>query len=141
AVPGPGHQSGVHLVQSAGVAEQDQRGRRGCGSGRPQDARDLAEGKFAFEDTVVEALLGSEFHGRALSGVLAKRRSRQTYRRTVTPEGSTHVETFTGTTSSVSRTVSGKLAVVAAIHQTGFAGARGPAAKAVTLSQQDPTDS
>ena len=64
-VPGPGHQSGVHLVQSAGVAEQDQRGRCGCGSGRPQDAGDLAEGELAFEDAVVEALFGSELHGRA----------------------------------------------------------------------------
>ena len=62
-VPGPGHQSGIHLAQSAGVAEQDQRRRRGCG--RPQDAGDLAEGEFAFEDAVVEALFGSESHGRA----------------------------------------------------------------------------
>jgi hypothetical protein len=37
-----------------------------------------------------------------------ERRSRTTYRPTVTPEGSTHIETFTGTTSSFSRTVSGK---------------------------------
>jgi hypothetical protein len=65
AVPGPGHQPGVHRVQSAGVAEQDQRGRCGCGSGRPQDAGDLAEGEFAFEDAVVEALFGGESHGRA----------------------------------------------------------------------------
>jgi hypothetical protein len=35
----------------------------------------------------------------------------------VTPEGSTHVDTFTGTTSSVSRTASGKLAVVAVVRQ------------------------
>jgi hypothetical protein len=41
-----------------------------------------------------------------------ERRSRTTtYRPTVTPEGSTHVEMFTGTTSSVSRTVAGKVAV------------------------------
>lgn len=64
-VPGPGNQSGVHLVQSAGVADQDQRGRCGCGSGRPQDAGDLAEGEPAFEDAVFEALFGSESHGRA----------------------------------------------------------------------------
>jgi hypothetical protein len=70
-----------------------------------------------------------------------KRRSRTTYRPTVTPEGSTHVETFTGTTSSVSRTAPAKLAVVAVLRQQVFADAPGPAAKAVTLSQQDPTDS
>jgi hypothetical protein len=62
-VPGPGDEPGVHLVQSAGVAHQDQR--RGCGYRRPQEAGDLAEGEFAFEDTVVEALFGSESHGRA----------------------------------------------------------------------------
>ncbi len=62
-VPGPGHQPGVALVQSAVVAAQDQRGR--CGSRRPQDAGDLAEGEFAFEDAVVEALFRSESHGRA----------------------------------------------------------------------------
>ena len=45
------------------VADQDQRSR--CGSRRPQDAGDLAEGEFAFEDAVVEALFGSESHGRA----------------------------------------------------------------------------
>jgi hypothetical protein len=64
-LPGPGHQSGVHLAQSAGVAEQDQRRRCGRGCGRPQDAGDLAEGEFALEDAVVEALFGSESHGRA----------------------------------------------------------------------------
>jgi hypothetical protein len=52
-------------VQSAGVAEQDQRGRCGCGSGRPQDAGYLAEGEVALEDTVVEALFRTESHGRA----------------------------------------------------------------------------
>jgi len=46
-----------------------------------------------------------------------ERRSRTTYRPTVTPEGSTHVDTFTGTTSSFSRTASGKLAVVAVVRQ------------------------
>jgi hypothetical protein len=50
-------------VQAAVVADQDQRGR--CGSRRPQDAGDLAEGEFAFEDDVVEALFGDESHGRA----------------------------------------------------------------------------
>jgi hypothetical protein len=63
-VPGPGHQPGEPLVHvAATVADQDQRGR--CGSRRPQDAGDLAEGEFAFEDAVVQALFGSESHGRA----------------------------------------------------------------------------
>ncbi len=39
----------------------------------------------------------------------------------MTPEGSTHVNTaFTGTTSSFSRTASGKVAVVAVVHQRVF---------------------
>ena len=50
-------------------------------------------------------------------GSALERRSRTTYRPTVTPEGSTHVDTFTGTTSSFSRTASGKLAVVAVVRQ------------------------
>jgi len=50
-------------------------------------------------------------------GSARERRSRTTYRPTVTPEGSTHVDTFTGTTSSVPGTVPGKVAVVAAIRQ------------------------
>src|SRR5690348_16475591 len=51
-------------------------------------------------------------------GSARERRSRTTYRPTVTPEGSTHVDTaFTGTTSSFSRTASGKLAVVAVVRQ------------------------
>jgi len=62
-VPGPPRQPRVHLVQSAGVAHQDQRGR--CGRRRPHDAGKLAEGEFAFEDAVVEALFRSESHGRA----------------------------------------------------------------------------
>src|SRR4051812_2304444 len=41
-------------------------------------------------------------------GSARERRSRTTYRPTVTPEGSTHVDTFTGTTSSFSRTASRK---------------------------------
>jgi hypothetical protein len=64
-VSGSPRQSGVHLVQSAGVAEQDQWGRCGCESGCPQNAGDVAEGEFAFEDAVVEALFRSELHGRA----------------------------------------------------------------------------
>ena len=59
----PGPAVGVHRVQSAGVAEQDQRGR--CGSRRPQDTGNLAEGEAAFEDAVVEALFRSESQGRA----------------------------------------------------------------------------
>ncbi|GAA2875105.1 hypothetical protein GCM10010472_35730 [Pseudonocardia halophobica] len=51
-------------------------------------------------------------------GSARERRSRTTYRPTVTPEGSTHVDTaFTGTTSSFSRTASEKLAVLAAIAE------------------------
>ena len=51
-------------------------------------------------------------------GSARERRSRTTYRPTVTPEGSTHVDTaFTGTTSSFSRTASGKVAVVAVVRQ------------------------
>ena len=42
-------------------------------------------------------------------GSARERRSRTTYRPTVTPEGSTPVDTFTGTTSSLSRTAAGKL--------------------------------
>jgi hypothetical protein len=39
----------------------------------------------------------------------------------VTPEGSTHVDTaFTGTTSSISRTATGKVAVVAVARQRVF---------------------
>jgi len=45
-----------------------------------------------------------------------ERRSRTTYRPTVTPQGSTHVDTFTGTTSSVSRTACRRLAVRTAIR-------------------------
>jgi hypothetical protein len=105
-------------VQAAVVAAQDQRGR--LGSRRPQDAGDLAEGEFAFEDAVVEALFRSESHGRAFREC-SQRRSRTTYRPTVTTEGSTHLDTFTGTTSSFSRTASGRLAVVAVVRQQVFA--------------------
>ncbi|MFI9534216.1 hypothetical protein ACIG56_13315 [Nocardia fusca] len=46
------------------------------------------------------------------------RRSRTTYRPTVTPEGSTHVDpAFTGTTSSFSCTASGKVPVVVVVGQ------------------------
>ncbi len=62
---GPSHQPGVHLAQPAGVAEQDQRHRCGYGHGSPQDAGDLAEGEFAFEDAAVETLFRRELHGRA----------------------------------------------------------------------------
>ena len=64
AVPGPGHQPGFPLGQAVVVGHQDQRGRCG-GLRRPQGAGDLTEGEFAFEDAVVEALFGSELHGRA----------------------------------------------------------------------------
>ncbi|GAA0695987.1 hypothetical protein GCM10009548_80480 [Streptomyces malaysiensis subsp. malaysiensis] len=57
-------------------------------------------------------------------GSAAERRSRTTYRPTVTPEESTHVDTFTGTTSSFSRTASGKVAVAAVARQRVFAEAR-----------------
>ncbi|GEB55309.1 hypothetical protein GCM10017674_53120 [Streptomyces gardneri] len=68
-------------------------------------------------------------------GSARERRSRTTYRPTATPEGSTHVDTaFTGTTSSFSRTASGKVAVVAVVRQQVFAEAPGPTAKAVTLN-------
>src|SRR5207302_9992223 len=62
-VPGPGHQPGFPLVQAAVVAAQYQRSR--SGPRRPQHTGDLAEGEFAFEDAVVEALFRSEPHGRA----------------------------------------------------------------------------
>ena len=55
AVPGPAGQPGVHPVQPAGVAQQDQRGRYGCCSRRPQDSGDLTEGEPAFEDAIDEA--------------------------------------------------------------------------------------
>ena len=51
-------------------------------------------------------------------GSAPERRSRTTYRPTVTTEGSTHVDTaFTGTTSSIYRTAAGKVAVVAVVRQ------------------------
>ncbi|GAA2889606.1 hypothetical protein GCM10010517_53740 [Streptosporangium fragile] len=59
-------------------------------------------------------------------GSALERRSRTTYRPTVTPEGSTHVDTFTGTTSSFSRTATGKLSVVAVVRQRVFAEAPWP---------------
>jgi Flp pilus assembly CpaF family ATPase len=47
---------------------------------------------------------------------------RPVYRPTVTPEGSTHVDTaFTGTTSSILRTASGNVAVAAVVRQRVFA--------------------
>ena len=59
-LPGSPDQPGVHLAQSARVADKDQR--RRYARGRPQDAGNLAEREFAFEDAVVEALFGSEVH-------------------------------------------------------------------------------
>ncbi len=54
-------------------------------------------------------------------GSARERRSRTTYRPTMTPEGSTHVDTaVTGTTSSVSSTVVGKVAAVDVGHQRVF---------------------
>lgn len=51
-------------------------------------------------------------------GSALERRSRTTYRPTVAPEGSTHVDTaFTGTTSSFSRTASGRLTTVVVVHK------------------------
>jgi hypothetical protein len=49
--------------------------------------------------------------------VLVERRSRTTYHPTATPNRSTHVDTFTGTTSSFTRTVSQKLAAVGVAGQ------------------------
>ncbi len=69
------------------------------------------------------ALLGGDLHGRAFQEC-TERRSRTTYRPTVTPEGSTHVDTaFTGTTSSFSRTAFGRLAAPVARHQRFLSGA------------------
>jgi hypothetical protein len=59
-------------------------------------------------------------------GSALKQRSRTTYRPTVTPERSTHVDTFTGITSSFSRTASGKVAVVGVVRQQVFAEAPWP---------------
>jgi hypothetical protein len=53
-------------------------------------------------------------------GSALERRSRTTYRPTVTPEESTHVDTFTGTTSSSSRTASAKVAAAAVARQPIF---------------------
>jgi len=54
-------------------------------------------------------------------GSALERRSRTTYRPTMTPEESTHVDTsFTGITSSFSRTASAKLAVAAVVRQPVF---------------------
>jgi len=59
-------------------------------------------------------------------GSALERRSRTTYRPTVTPEESTHVDTFTGTTSSFSRTAFRNVAVVAVVHQQVLAEAPWP---------------
>ncbi|MGY3791003.1 hypothetical protein [Streptomyces antibioticus] len=51
-------------------------------------------------------------------GNALERRSRTTtYRPTVTPEESTHVNTFTGTTSSFSRTAAENVTVAAAVRK------------------------
>lgn len=65
-VQGSDHQPELPLVQAAVVAGQDQRGR--CGFGRPQDTGNRAEGEFALEDAVVEALFGRELRGRRRPG-------------------------------------------------------------------------
>ncbi len=59
-------------------------------------------------------------------GSALERRSRTTYRPTVTPEESTHVDTFTGTTSSFSCTASAKVAAAAVVRQSVFAWALWP---------------
>jgi len=59
-----------------------------------------------------------------------ERRSRTTYRPTMTPEGSTHVDTLTGTTSSFSRTASRRVAVVAVVREQVFPEAPWPDATA-----------
>ena len=109
-VPGPGHQSGVHLVQSAGVAEQDQRGR--CGADPGVHRMPGISPRVNSRSRTPSSRRCSEVNCMVVPfGSARERRSRTTYRPTVTPEGSTHVDTFTGTTSSFSRTASGRLAV------------------------------
>src|SRR5581483_8883441 len=61
-------------------------------------------------------------------GSALERRSRTTYRPTVTPQGSTHVDTFMGTTSSLSHTAAPKVAVATVARQPGLAQAPRPAA-------------
>ncbi|GGQ23375.1 hypothetical protein GCM10010187_44760 [Actinomadura coerulea] len=64
-------------------------------------------------------------------GSALERRSRTTYRPTVTPEGSTHVDTrFTGTTSSFSGTASEKVSAPPR-PANGFYGVRRPFAGSV----------
>jgi hypothetical protein len=55
-------------------------------------------------------------------GSAMERRSWTTYRPTVAPEGSIHLDTFTGTTSSLSCTAPGNVAVAAVVPPTGCAG-------------------
>ncbi|SHF78053.1 hypothetical protein SAMN05443575_0880 [Jatrophihabitans endophyticus] len=97
----PGGQPGVHRAQSAGMADQEQRrGRRGRRR-RPQDAGDLVEDEVALADAAGELSLRGESHGRAFRESYRQKRSRTTYRPTVTPAGSTHVVmSVTDTTSS-----------------------------------------
>jgi hypothetical protein len=54
ALPGSPDQPEVHVPQSAGLADKDQR--RRCGRGRPQDSGNVVEREFAFQDAAVEAL-------------------------------------------------------------------------------------
>ncbi|GII82251.1 hypothetical protein Ssi03_02410 [Sphaerisporangium siamense] len=75
-------------------------------------------------------------------GSALERRSRTTYRPTVTPKGSTHVDTaFTDTTSSFSGTASGKVAVIGLVRQRVFRQAPRPDALEPSggLSDQDGT--
>jgi hypothetical protein len=67
-----------------------------------------------------------------------ERRSRTTYRPTVTPERSTHVDTFTGTTSSFSRTDSARLATVAVVLRRGQCAEVAASYWAVTLAGMRP---
>ncbi|APA95703.1 hypothetical protein NS506_01633 [Nocardia seriolae] len=103
------------------MPEQDQRCRSGYGFGRPQDAGNLAKGEFTLENAVIETLFRNDLHDSAFREC-SKRRSRATYRPTMTPKGSTHVDTaFTDTTSSFSVTASRKLAAATA-PVNGFSG-------------------
>ncbi|GAA1400202.1 hypothetical protein GCM10009639_40910 [Kitasatospora putterlickiae] len=75
--------------------------------------------------------------GRAL-----ERRSRTTYRLTVTLEESTHVDTaFTGTTSLFSRTASGTLAAPAVARQSILSQGPAPAPHEVLSSRRAPAES
>src|SRR5699024_12855822 len=66
----------------------------------PENARNVAEEAVPFDVVLVEVLFGSEMHCRAFRKCSVQRRSRTTYRPTVTLWRSTHVDSFTGPTSS-----------------------------------------